>query len=136
MTARLTQIASFSSGIPAQLARARLEAAGIPSFLTNEFGSIAGGGVGLQVSESDADRARELLTAPQRPATSSPAKPSEDAEVDRCIMCRSTDIESVDWALPLRVLRSLLLMVVPLPAEWLTGSRTRCGNCGFERATP
>jgi len=91
MPARLTQIASFSSGIAAQLARARLEAAGIPSFLTNELGSIAGGGVGLQVSESDVARARELLAG----------------------------------------LRSLLLMVLPLPAEWFSGGRTRCGNCGF-----
>ncbi len=39
----------------------------------------------------------------------------------------------MDWSLPLRIVRSLLLMVLPLPAEWLTGSRTRCGNCGFEQ---
>ncbi len=133
MPARLTQIASFSSGIAAQLARARLEAAGISSFLTNELGSVAGGGVGLQVSESDVARARELLAGPQRPARSGPAEPSAEAGPGRCIICRSAEIESVDWSLPLRILRSLLLMVLPLPAEWLTGSRTRCSNCGFEQ---
>lgn len=131
MPARLTQIASFSSGIAAQLARARLEAAGIPSFLTNELGSIAGGGVGLQVSESDVARARELLAGPAHPASSGPAEPPAEAGSGRCIICRSTKIESVDWPLPLRVLRSLLLMVLPLPAEWFSGGRTRCGNCGF-----
>lgn len=129
MSDRLSQIASFHSGIPAQLARARLEAEGIQSFLTNELGSVAGGAVGLQVAETDAERARELLGVPGP----RPDPRRQDGESVRCLMCRSSELESTDWSLPVRMLRALLLMALPLPAEWFTRSRTRCRNCGYEQ---
>lgn len=64
----LITIASFDHPIEANLAKTRLEAEGIECVLTNEH--IAGmnwvwaptiGGVGLQVRESDARRALEIL---------------------------------------------------------------------------
>lgn len=61
-------IADFGSPIQAQLAKARLEAEGIPAFLLDEnaiavnpFYSPALGGVKLAVPKGDARRAREIL---------------------------------------------------------------------------
>lgn len=64
----LVTIASFAYPIEANLAKTRLEAEGIDCVLTNEHfasmgwaWSLAIGGVGLQVRESDAERAAEIL---------------------------------------------------------------------------
>jgi hypothetical protein len=127
MSSGLHQIATYPSLIPAQLAHGRLEAAGIASFLTNELGSAAGGGVGLQVAEADAERALELLGG---------STPGPEPGGRECLMCRSSDLEPLDWPLPLRLLRAILLMVVPLPTEWFTGRTARCGNCGYEQPLP
>ena len=126
MPSQLVQIATFHSAVSAGLARAQLEADGIRSFLTNEFGSASGGGaVGLQVAELDAERARALLGSSDAP------RAAGEAGV-HCVICRSAELERVDWSWPLRVLRSLLLMAVPLPAEWFGGRRVRCRVCGYE----
>lgn len=126
MSSELVQIASFHSTASAELARGRLAAEGIRSFLTNELGSSAGGGgVGLQVALRDAQQARVLLGSAEAPGDT-------DEAVMRCLMCRSAKLERVEWSLPLRVLRSLFLMAVPLPAEWFGGRRVRCRVCGHE----
>ena len=64
----LITIANFPYPIDANLAKTRLEAEGIDCFLINEhitglnwFWVPAIGGVGLQVRESDAERAMEIL---------------------------------------------------------------------------
>lgn len=64
----LITIANFPYPIDANLAKSRLEAEGIDCVLTNEhiagmnwYWPLAIGGVGLQVSESDAERAVEIL---------------------------------------------------------------------------
>lgn len=64
----LITIANFPSPIDANLAKTRLEADGIECVLTNEhiasmnwYWPLAIGGVGLQVRESDAERAMEIL---------------------------------------------------------------------------
>jgi len=131
MASDLVQIGSFPTPVAAELARARLAAEGIRAFLTNEIGSSAGGGgVGLQVAALDADRALALLASP-----GSAADPRKDeAAVMRCVMCRSAELERVDWPLPLRILRAIFLMAVPLPPEWFGGSRVRCRVCGHESA--
>jgi hypothetical protein len=61
-------IASFGRIMEAELARARLEAEGIPAFLLDEnavsanpFYSPALGGIKLAVAARDAERAREIL---------------------------------------------------------------------------
>jgi len=128
MSTELVQIGSFPSTLAAELARAQLAAEGIRSFLTNEIGNSAGGGgVGLQVAASDANRARIVL--------GSPGEASEDEQAEmRCPMCRSSELERVDWSLPVRILRSVFLMAVPLPPEWFGGSQVRCRVCGHESA--
>ncbi len=64
----LITIANFPYPIDANLAKSRLEAEGIDCVLTNEhiagmnwYWPLAIGGVGLQVRESDAERAVEIL---------------------------------------------------------------------------
>ena len=77
MADKMVTIATFSHGIQAQVARAKLESEGIFAFLADDnmvtmnwLYSNAIGGVRLQVKESDAERsARILQTAPERQAT-------------------------------------------------------------------
>ena len=64
----LITIANFPYPIDANLAMTRLEAEGIDCVLTNEhmasmnwYWPLAIGGVGLQVRDSDAERAAEIL---------------------------------------------------------------------------
>ena len=64
----LITVATFAHTLDAHLAKSRLEAEGIDCVLTNEhtagmnwFWPLAVGGVGLQVRESDAERAAEIL---------------------------------------------------------------------------
>ncbi len=66
----LTTIASFREAHSAHIARAKLEAAGIPAFVADEhlvgvqwFYSDAIGGVKVQVPASFADEAREIVAA-------------------------------------------------------------------------
>jgi hypothetical protein len=66
----LTTIASFRETHSAHIARAKLEAAGIPAFVADEhlvgvqwFYSDAIGGVKIQVPDSFAEEAREIVAA-------------------------------------------------------------------------
>ena len=75
----LITIASFDHPIHANLAKTRLEAEGIDCVLTNEHFAglnwvwpLAVGGVGLQVRESDAERAADILEG----------EPHEEDDVD------------------------------------------------------
>ncbi len=76
----LITIANFAYPIEANLAKTRLESEGIDCVLTNEHFAglnwvwpLAVGGVGLQVRESDAERAAEILEG----------EPHEEDDVDR-----------------------------------------------------
>ena len=68
MPERLVTVASFSQAMEAHLSRARLESEGIECFISDEFTitnnwlfSNAIGGVKLNVRESDAQEALEVL---------------------------------------------------------------------------
>ena len=141
MPHRLLQIASFGSVMNAQIARSRLEAEGIESFVSNEVGStLIGTAVGLQVAEGDAERARELLGFPASEGRERTrrAAPDQQEVPARCMMCRGSELQPVDAPLLFRIVRSLVLMVLPLPAEWFARSGVRCQTCGHEQniATP
>jgi hypothetical protein len=66
----LTTVGIFSTPVEAEMARNRLEESGIPAFVVDaetvgmlfHFGGALGG-VKVQVAESDAERAREILAA-------------------------------------------------------------------------
>ena len=64
-------IATFSQGMEAELAKAKLRSEGIESFAADEgiaasFGSGLADGIKLMVRSSDAQRARAILGAPRQ----------------------------------------------------------------------
>lgn len=48
------------------------------------------------------------------------------------MICRSTELGTIDYPLPIRLIRNLVLMVLPIPREWLERRTVRCGVCGYE----
>ncbi|HEX8657349.1 MAG TPA: DUF2007 domain-containing protein [Hymenobacter sp.] len=95
---------SYYEPMAANLARTRLEAAGIPCFLSNEqlvslmpLYSPITGGVRLHVRQGDAEAAAEILrTVPVPPATgpdeASFAADAPDPVTPRCPRCGSSDV--------------------------------------------
>lgn len=113
-------IANFSQLIEANLAKTRLESAGIECFLTNEhivsmnwFWSNAVGGVGVQVREADVDSAIEALQGDPASADSEGARARDDPGEIRCPKCRSKNVYDEKWPLSF-VVASLLLLGLPL----------------------
>jgi hypothetical protein len=126
----------------AHVARTRLEAAGIPCFLTNEnlvslnrlYSHIAGG-VRLHVRQADAEAAADSLRAEHAPMevqaeneTDHPDLPA--ASRVRCPRCSS---DNVAYGPALRntysFWQSLLSVVLGYP---LRGKRQHCFHCGHE----
>ena len=130
MDRRLVTIARFPSLVGADLARSRLEADGIPSFLTGEFGAAtAGGSVGLQVPDEYVEDARRVLELDDdEVAPESVAAPSDVY----CPICRSGSPLPVPPPLPLRVLYHALGLLLPIPSDWFAGRRVRCAVCSHE----
>ncbi len=113
-------IANFSHLIEANLAKTRLESAGIECFLTNEhivsmnwFWSNAVGGVGVQVRAADVDSAIEALQGDSNGADSEEARAGDDSSEIRCPKCRSKNVYYEKLPLSL-VIASLFLLGLPL----------------------
>jgi len=92
----LITIESYELSYQAQLARAELAAAGIPSWLADEtlvsmdwFISNAVGGIKLQVSSEDADAAREILFAIKDKAKQREEMSKAVVVVFRCSSCKA-----------------------------------------------
>jgi hypothetical protein len=88
-------LASFANSISAHLAKNQLDAAGIPSFLSNEnrpYGPISGG-VRLHVRQPDLAAAQELLEA-SRPTMHALASSDDDDATTtlRCPRCHHPDV--------------------------------------------
>jgi hypothetical protein len=136
MVDQLATVASYSRPIDAQLAKAQLEARGIPSFLRNEASASIGGGtdVDLQVPAEYVQAASELLgTARRRHSAVEASAPAGSVEeLERCLICRSTLAEPSAGSLLLRILRGIVLQLVPLPPQWLESRRRTCATCGHE----
>ena len=127
-------IATFSKPEEAHLFRTRLEAAGIPAYVQDEYlvqmdwlYSNAIGGVRVQIADDDIDAAREFL------ATDSPQTAPDAVDVV-CPKCGSHDTAPDD--LPRRIsFLSLLLFSFPL---LFARNRWRCASChhvfGSDRA--
>ena len=133
---------SYYEPMAANLARTRLEAAGIPCFLSNEnlvammpLYSPITGGVRLHVRESDAVAALEILgTVPVPPATgpdlASFAADAPDPVASRCPRCGSSDVaygaatrNTYGWW------SGLLSVLLRFPVR---GNRSHCFHCGHE----
>jgi len=127
----LVTVASYTSVTEAQLAKTRLEAEGIPSFLHND--DFTGGGLGdvhLRVVADLAERAHDVLVPPRRGAPVAAQEPAPAEELERCIICQAGLVERPDASLAVRLLRTIVLQVVPIPEEWLVSKARRCGVCG------
>jgi hypothetical protein len=146
---RLVTIARFPDPVSAELARGQLDARGIPVLLDNEMGGQQLGGViSLRVPKEHAAEARSLLEAgfdeepggaqpqpagPAEPDTASPWTWGAQTEPEvRCLVCQSSLVEVADFPLLVRILREIVLRLLPLPPAWLESRRRRCGVCHFE----
>ncbi len=86
MNHRLVTVGTFWNSVEAELARGRLEDAGIRAFLADEtmvgmawYLGNAIGGVKLQVGDGDAEAAREVLSESDAPAADAAGGPAEAA---------------------------------------------------------
>ena len=129
---KLVTVRRYRDLSEAIVARAVIEAAGLPCFLQNENivrldWQISNfiGGIRLQVAESDAAVAEEILSAPV------PASIAMEGEPDyiqpRCPRCDSLDI-SFEGAGRGAALAALYLFSLPAPRG---EKRWMCHNCGL-----
>jgi hypothetical protein len=133
LSTNLVTVSRFRDLIEAQLAKGKLESAGIQSYLANEnivsldwFYSNAVGGLRLQVQSEDAEEAMAILDEPI---------PDEIVEEQtgiaysqpRCPHCDSLDIgyESINrlWSY------GLMFAIAPIPIK---KSNWKCYACGAE----
>ena len=126
----------------ANLARTRLEAAGIPCFLSNEnlvslmpLYSPITGGVRLHVRQSDAEAALEILRSLPVPPATSPDEASFAAEAPdpvapRGPRCGSSDVAFGAATRPTYGWASMLLSV--LLRYPVRSRRHHCFHCGHE----
>jgi hypothetical protein len=130
---RLITVARFRDLIEAQLAKGKLEAAGIRTFLANEnivsldwFYSNAVGGLHLQVQEGDVGDATAILEEPI-PEEIVEEQSGVVYEQPHCPRCDSLDIgyETINrlWSY------GLMFAIAPIPVR---RSNWHCQTCGAE----
>jgi len=129
----LVTIARFSHPTKAHIARAKLEAKGIWAFVADEhliaanwLYSNAVGGVKLQVSERNAERALEILGI-YLDRDESGKDEVKDEQVE-CPQCGSTNVRYERYALR-PVFTSWLILPAPLP---FLKRKWKCRDCGYE----
>jgi len=126
----------------ANLARTRLEAAGIPCFLSNEhlvsllpLYSPITGGVRLHVRARDAEAALEILHAEPLPLATEPdvasfAADAPDPVTPRCPRCGSSDVAyGPATRNTYEFWPALLSVLLRFPVR---GNRFHCFHCGHE----
>jgi tetratricopeptide (TPR) repeat protein len=127
---QLVTIARFSFPTEAYISKTRLESEGIwavvmdaDTVTANWLYSNAIGGVRLQVKESDAERAKEILAREAEPIEWDELV---DEDEEACPQCGATEIKYERYSMRL-VFLSWLLLTVPLPffkKKWV------CQACG------
>ncbi len=127
---RLVTIETFAAPWAAQLARSRLEAAGIEAVVADEHLSRmitihTFGGARLQVRERDAAAAVEVL-AREAALPELYLVTEEDAACPRCPGCKSDRIAFERWS-RLGFVSSWLLFGIPIP---IPKNRWLCRSCG------
>jgi hypothetical protein len=133
---------SYYEPMAANLARTRLDAAGIPCFLSNEnlvslmpLYSPVTGGVRLHVRQGDAEAALEILGTVSVPPATTPdeasfAADAPDPVTPRCPRCGSSDVAYGPATRNTYGLWSgLLSVLLRFP---LRGRRFHCFHCGHE----
>jgi hypothetical protein len=126
-------IAIFPTSVEAELARSKLDLEGIASRL-NSDGHL--GAVRLLVRQSQATTASDLLGQSAREHADSlesvSALEAHEAEATRCLICGSSLVSVAESSFPLRILKAVLLQIIPLPSEWFESRSRKCGVCGHE----
>lgn len=139
MTDKLVTICNFAYGTDpaseAELARIKLEANGIQCFLAGKnfismywLLSDAEGGIKLQVRESDAEKALEILGTDTHIAFNESEDPDTKPEPinPSCPKCGSNDVEYERFSKKSFYL-GILLLRFPLP---FLRKRYKCKSCG------
>ncbi|QKG53898.1 DUF2007 domain-containing protein [Hymenobacter sp. BRD67] len=133
---------SYYEPLAAHLARTRLEAAGIPCFLTNEnlvslnrMYSPVAGGVRLHVYARDASRAAEALREPAvmqavRGGLAEPAAAPTTQPVTNCPRCGSDEV-SFDAAARPGAAHWFVALLSRLRRYPLQGRAYHCFHCGL-----
>ena len=126
MTENLVTIGRYSTPYEAGMVKSQLESAGIPAFIADEYTvgvnwlySNALGGVKVQVPESLASEAQQILA----PETEPSATCEPDAET--CPKCRSKNTE--DFLDKRSTFLTWALLGLPL---LLPTKKKRCNGCG------
>lgn len=132
---------SYYEPVVAHLARTKLEAAGIPCFLTNEnlvslnrMYSPVAGGVRLHVYQRDAAQAAEVLREPpvMQAVPGGLAEPTSLASTATCPRCGSHEVTHEAPAEPVSAASWLTTLLVRLRHYFSQGQTHHCFNCGLD----
>jgi hypothetical protein len=138
MAENIIVLDSFYEPLAAHLARTKLEAAGIPCFLTNEnlvslnrMYSPVAGGVRLHVYQRDAAQAAEVLREPpvMRAEPGGLAEPAP-AEAEHCPRCGSGEV-TYDAAAEPGAAHWFVALLSRLRRYPLQGRAHHCFHCGL-----
>lgn len=130
---------SYYEPLAAHLARTKLEAAGIPCFLTNEnlvslnrMYSPAAGGVRLHIYARDAARAAEVLREPavMQAVRGGQAEPAAPPDALTCPRCGSADVVTDEAAQP-GAAHWFVALLSRLRRYPLQGRAHHCFHCGL-----
>jgi hypothetical protein len=130
---------SYYEPLAAHLARTKLEAAGIPCFLTNEnlvslnrMYSPVAGGVRLHIYQRDAARAAEVLHEPpvMQAVRGGQATPLPEAEALTCPRCGSHEV-TFDAAARPGAAHWFVALLSRLRRYPLQGRAHHCFHCGL-----
>jgi Zn finger protein HypA/HybF involved in hydrogenase expression len=136
MADRLITIANFDEPLEANLAKIKLESEGIKCFLAGEnfvatywLLSTADRGIKLQVKESEAKRALEILKTKEDQRLEKDKEKDLTAETYDllCPKCHSENIEYEKFSRKVSFL-SILFFRFPLP---ILKKKYKCKNCGY-----
>jgi predicted RNA-binding Zn-ribbon protein involved in translation (DUF1610 family) len=133
---------SYYEPVVAHLARTKLEAAGIPCFLTNEnlvslnrMYSPVAGGVRLHVYQRDAAQAAEVLREPpvMQAVPGGLAEPASLASAAAtCPRCGAHDVAYEAPTEPVNAASWLATLLARLRHYFAQGQTHHCFNCGFD----
>ncbi|GAB3302414.1 putative signal transducing protein [Hymenobacter tenuis] len=123
---------TFADTIAAHLAKNRLDAEGIPCFLSNEnrpYGSVLSGGVRLYVREPDVAAAQDLLHPHRTPMHALPHEAAETAAgTPRCPRCQHHDVVCRHLPQPTDTLFTKLRLWLLAPEK----PQCHCFTCGHD----
>lgn len=134
-------LGSYYEPVAAHLARTKLEAAGIPCFLTNEnlaslnrMYSPVAGGVRLHVYQRDAAQATEVLREPpvMQAVPGGLATAKSAAPATTCPRCGSHEVASDVVEEPTSAASWLATLLGRLRRHFLQGRAHHCFNCGLD----